>query len=118
MSYATLAGFTVMRDPMGTAVHYTPPIAREALNATFSVETTHYYSSGPGAVVVTVQHKDFADTSWAVADTFANITGTGVDTLTVADLKEEIRLKFGFSIGGAAFDLAHLVVAAPAWLPE
>ena len=116
MSYATLAGITVMRDPMGTAVYYTPPIAREALNATFAVETTHYYSSGPGALVATVEHKDLGDTSWAVADTFANITGTGVDTLTVADLKEEIRLKFSFSIGGAAFDFAHLLFSRIVWM--
>jgi hypothetical protein len=118
MSYATLAGMSVIRDLNGNAVYYTPPIAREALAATFAVETTHYYAAGAGALVATVEHKDFADTSWATADTFPSITGTGVESLTVTDLKEEIRLKFAFDANGASFDLAHLVVAAPTWIPE
>ena len=76
------------------------------------------HAAGAGALVVTVEHKDLADTSWATADTFANITGTGLETLTVTDLKEEIRLKFSFDANGASFDLSHLVVAAPTWIPE
>lgn len=115
MSYATLVGFTVLRDQTGAAVYYTPPIVRGALEATFSVEATHFISAG--AVVVTVEHKGFADTSWATADTFANITGVGVETLTVSALKEEIRFKFGFS-GGNPSGFAHLIVAEPTWLPE
>ncbi len=117
MSYATLAGFSVVCDLAGTATYYTPPIAREALNATFSLDVTHFYAAGIGAVVVTVEHKNLADTSWAAADAFPNITSTGVEALTVTDLKEEIRLKVAFS-GGAPNDFAHLVVAAPTWLPE
>ena len=115
MSYATLVGITVVRNQTGSAVYYTPPIAREALDATFSLETTHFICSG--SVVVTVEHKDFADASWATADTFASIAGTGVETLTVSGLKEEIRFKFGFS-GGGPKEFAHIVVAAPTWLPE
>lgn len=115
MSYATLVGCTVVRNQAGSAVYYTPPIAREAMKAIFSLETTHFISAG--AVVVTVQHKDFADTNWVTADTFANITGTGVDTLAVSDLKEEIRLKLGFT-GGNPAGFAHVVVSGPTWLPE
>jgi len=115
MSYATLVGHTVVRNQTGSAVYYTPPIGREAMKATFSLETTHFISAG--AVVVTVEHKDFADAVWATADTFANITGIGTETLTVSDLKEEIRLKFGFS-GGNPSGFAHIVVAEPTWLPE
>ena len=115
MSYATLLGFTVLRDQTGAAVYYTPPIVREALQATFSVEATHFISAG--AIVVTVEHKDFADTSWTTADTFANISGVGIETLTVSALKEEIRLQFGFS-GGNPSGFAHLVVTEPTWLPE
>lgn len=115
MSYATLVGFTVLRNQAGSSVYYTPPIARQALAATFSVEATHFVCSGN--VVVTVEHKDFADTSWVTADTFPNISGTGVESLAVTDLMEEIRFKFGFS-GGGPGEFAHLVVAEPAWLPE
>ena len=115
MSYATLVGCTVVRNQTGSAVYYTPPIAREAMKAIFSLETTHFVSAG--AVVVTVEHKAFADTAWATAGTFANITGTGVETLTVSDLKEEIRFKFGFS-GGNPFGFAQVDVAGPTWLPE
>lgn len=118
MSYVTLAGFTVVRNSAGSSVYYTPPIAREALSGTFTIETTHFYATGAGAVAVTVEHKDFVETSWATADTFSDVTGTGVETLTVADLKEEIRFKFGFDAAGSALDFAHLVVAAPTWLPE
>jgi hypothetical protein len=115
MSYATLLGYTVVRNQTGSSVYYTPPIAREALEATFSVEATHFISAG--TVVVTIQHKDFADTSWVTADTFAGITGTAVETLTVSALKEEIRFKFSFT-GGNPVGFAHLVVAEPAWSPE
>jgi len=116
MSYATLAGFSVVSDVSGAAVYYTPPIAREALNATFSVETTHFYMAS-GSVVVTVEHRDLADTSWSTAGTFSSITGTGVETLDVSALMEEIRFKVGFS-GGGPNDFAHLLVAAPTWWPE
>jgi hypothetical protein len=114
MSYASLVGFSVIRDVSGGAVYYTPPIAREALDATFTLEATHFVAGA--ALVVTVEHKDLADTSWATAGTFGTITGTGVSTLPVSDLKEEIRLKCGFS-GGSQGDFAHLVVAEPAWVP-
>jgi hypothetical protein len=113
MSYATLVGFSVVRNQTGSAVYYTPPIAREALKATFSVEATHFISAG--AVVVTVEHKDFADTAWVTADTFANITGTGVETLAVSGLSEELRYKIAFS-GGNPFGFAHLIIAAVIWL--
>ncbi len=115
MSYATLVGSTVVRNQTGSSVYYTPPIGREAMKATFSLETTHFISAG--TLVVTVQHKDLADTVWATADTFASITGTGVATLTVSDLKEEIRFKFGFT-GGNPSGFAHVVVSKPTWLPE
>jgi len=113
MSYATLVGITVIRDSTGAGVYYTPPIVREALEATFSLETTHFICGG--SIVVTVEHKDFADTSWATADTFASITATGVETLTISALKEEIRFKLGFSGAGPA-EFAHMVVAEPTWL--
>ena len=113
MSYATLVGCTVVRNQTGSAVYYTPPIAREAMKAIFSLETTHFISAG--AVVVTVEHKDFADTAWVTADTFANITGTGVETLVVSPLREEFRFKIGFS-GGNPFGFAHLLIAAVIWL--
>jgi hypothetical protein len=113
MSYATLVGCTVLRNQTGSAVYYTPPIAREALKATFSVEATHFISVG--AVVVTVEHKDFAETTWATAGTFADITADGVETLTVSALKEEIRFTFSF-VGGNPFGFAHLVIAAVIWL--
>jgi hypothetical protein len=115
MSYATLAGFTVACNSAGTAVYYTPPIAREALKATLSLETTHFHVAVSGVVVVTVQHKDLADTSWATAGTFADITEVGVDTLTLSGLKEELRLKVAFS-GGVAGNIAHILLAAVTWL--
>jgi hypothetical protein len=115
MSYATLVGITVLCDQTSSAVYYTPSIVRGALESTFSLETTHF--SCAGSIVVTVEHKDFADTSWATADTFASITATGVETLTISALKEEIRFKFGFS-GAGPGQFAHIVVAEPTWLPE
>jgi hypothetical protein len=113
MSYATLVGCTVVRNQTGSAVYYTPPIAREELDATFSVETTHFASAG--SVVVTVEHKDFADVSWAAAGTFSSITGTGVETLAVSALKEEIRFKFSF-VGGNPSGFLHALLAEPTWI--
>jgi hypothetical protein len=115
MSYATLVGFTVFRNQAGSSVYYTPPIVREALTGIFSLEATHFICSGD--IVVDVEHKDFADTSWVTADTFPNISATGVETLVVGTLKEMIRLKFGFS-GGGPGEFGHFVVSAVEWLPE
>ena len=117
MSYANLVGFTAVCDAATTGVYYTPPIVREGAQATFSLDATHVAFGAMGRAVVTVEHKDFADTSWVAAGTFANITATGVKILTVSSLKEEIRLKIGFSLA-VVNDLVHLVVAEPMWVPE
>jgi hypothetical protein len=115
MSYAALVGYTAIRDQTGSAVFYTPPIAREATKAVFSLQTTHFVSAG--AVVVTVEHKDFADTLWATADAFADITAAGVKTLAVSGLMEELRFKIAFS-GGNPLGFAHIVLAEVTWLSD
>jgi hypothetical protein len=113
VSYATLVGYTVVRDTVGAAAYYTPPMASEAKKASFSLEATHFY--GAGALIATVEHKNLDETTWATAGTFADITGAGVKTLVIDGVKEEFRFKFGFS-GGGAGDFVHLLIAAVMWL--
>jgi hypothetical protein len=76
------------------------------------MDVTH--KSGSPTMVVTVEHKNVDETSWSTAGTFSSVTSTGVATLDVTSLKEEIRIAFTFSAGSAG-DFYHVVVSAPAW---
>ena len=62
-----------------------------------------------------IEHKNVEDTSWSNAGTVST-SSTGVVTVEVSGLKEELRLKFSFSAGTLG-NFVHILVPAPMWLP-
>jgi hypothetical protein len=107
-----IVGTTIFR--LDGNAFYSPAFPRGGEAAVFTVETTHV-SSSP-TFVVTIQHRNEDDTSWADLDTFSNITAVGTSTKDVTGIKELVRLKFTFSTTGAD-DAVHIIVPAPAWRP-
>ena len=107
-----IVGSTISHDGTGTSPYYTSSFARGGEAATFALDVTQ--EGGTPNMTVKVEHKNYADTSYTTAGTFTAITATGVNTLDVTGLKEEIRLSFEFASGSLG-DFFHVVMAAPAW---
>ncbi len=76
---------------LGGVAYPTPTVPRSGLSATFGVQVFALAGTGP-TVEITVEHKNEEDTSFTTAGTFASISSTGVHTLDVSSLKEQIRL--------------------------
>jgi hypothetical protein len=109
----TILGDTLIHDGSGTTPYYSPPFGRGGDAAVFTIEVAQM--NGTPTLVFAVEHKNAEDTSWSSAGS-TSATATGVHTLEVSGLKEELRLKFTFS-AGVAGDFVHLLVPAPMWLP-
>jgi hypothetical protein len=109
-----IVGSQIEHDGTGTTAYYSPSFPRGGEAAVFSVDVTH--KMGSPTLVVTVEHKNLEDTSWTTADTFSNITATGVATKDISGLKEEVRFAFTFSAGSAG-NFFHVIIPAPAWRP-
>ncbi len=110
---ATIIGDTLVHDGVGTAPFYSPPFLRGGEAAVFTIEVT--LNNGGATLVFAVEHKNAEDTSWSSAGS-TSASATGVRTLEISGLKEELRLKFTFS-AGLAGDFVHVLVPAPMWLP-
>lgn len=104
-------GSTVIH-PGSTAKYYSPPFPRRGEAATFNVDAL--LVAGTPTLVIDVEHRNLADTSWVVAGTFPNITAAGVETVDVSGLKELVRLSYRFS-AGVLGNFVHLTVQTPAW---
>jgi hypothetical protein len=109
----TILGDILIHDGTGTAGYYSPPFGRGGESAVFSAEVTVRH--GTPTLVFEVEHKNPEDTSWSSAGS-VSISATGVTTLEVSTLKEEMRLKFTFS-GGVAGNFVQILVPAPMWFP-
>ena len=109
----TILGDILVHDGTGTAPFYSPPFGRGGDSAVFTIQVTMH--AGSPTLVFAVEHKNAEDTSWSSAGS-TTLSGTGVATLDVSALKEELRLKFTFS-SGANGNFVHLIVPAPMWLP-
>ena len=107
-----IVGTTLMHDGTGITPYFTPTLPRGGEAAVFSVDVTHL--AGSPTLVVTVEHKNEADTAWGTAATFTAITMPGVTTKDITSIKEEIRISFTFSAGSGG-DFVHVVIPAPAW---
>jgi hypothetical protein len=86
-------------------------------SATFRVQVLQKVGSSP-SLVITVEHKNAEDTSFATAGTFSAITSAGgaIAELDVSTLKEEIRFRYVTSSTNA-WDGFLLLVLAPIWRP-
>ena len=109
-----ITGTLVLHDGTGTTPYYTPAFPSGGDAAVFSIDATN--KGGSPTMAVKVEHWNDVASAWEVAGTFSNITATGVSTLNVSGLKENIRLAFTFSAGSAG-DFFHVVIAEPAWRP-
>lgn len=106
-----VVGITLLK--LDGSDYFSPTFSRGGLSALFSLEVLIITATALGVIV---EHKNLEDTSFTTAGTFSSITSTGVKTLTVTGLKEEIRLKFTLT-GSNAYDAVHINVLAPAWRP-
>ena len=93
--------------------YYSPSFPRGGLAGTFSVDVTNL--QGVSAFVITVQHRDEHDTTWATAGTFTTITAVGAASQDVLGIKQIVRFKY--ELTGSAEDGVHFIVQAPSWRP-
>ncbi|MHC4952727.1 MAG: hypothetical protein ACYTGZ_02460, partial [Planctomycetota bacterium] len=98
----------------GGAAFYSPSFPRGGEAALFSLDVTHKMGTAP-SLAVSIEHKNFDDTSWTSAGAFTAITATGVASKDISGLKEECR--FNFTATGTDGDAFHVIVAEPAWRP-
>ena len=103
-----IIGTTVMNGLTG----YSPWFRRAGDKAVFSMEVIGL--SAAGTLDVEVQHKNDDETTHTVAGSFAQLNSTGVDTLDVSDLKQNVR--FQYIAGGTNLsDWVHFRAMSPAW---
>ena len=110
-----IVGTTIFHDGSGTAPFFSPSFPRGGLAAVFSMDVTHKNGASL-AMLVDVEHKNEDEVTFGSAGTFSSITATGIKTLDVIDIKEEVRLAFTFTAGSAG-NFYHVVLSAPAWRP-
>ncbi len=108
-----LVGQYFMRFGAGV-YQYSPTFPRGGLSAVFAVEVFALISGA--SLDVAVQYKNADETSWTTFGSAISVSTTGVHTLEVTGIKEEVRLRF--SVGGAdPSDTVYADVLAPQWRP-
>ncbi|MGE0190463.1 MAG: hypothetical protein AB7T63_00330 [Planctomycetota bacterium] len=95
--------------------YLSPTFPRGGLAATFAIEVFDLSGSSP-TFECTVEHKNEEDTTFSSIGSFTSMTATGVHTLDVSGLKEQIRLSFAVG-GGVATNTVYANVTAPMWRP-
>ena len=109
-----ILGFNVYCDGATSTPYHTTSFPRRGQAAVFSLQVTHL--SATTTLDVTVEHRNREDTSWSTAGSFATITSTGVSTVNLGSLKEEIRFALAVppGVGG---DWCRVYIAPPGWRP-
>lgn len=97
----------------GSAI-YGPTFGRGGLGAVFTA--TALQIVGSPTLVITVDHKNHEDTTWASAGAFGNITAVGQSQTDLSSLKEEIRFVYAITATNA-WEGVLLLMTAPAWRP-
>jgi len=110
-----ILGFNLFYDGTGTTAYHTNPFPRRGLATLFSLQTTHV--GGTITLDASVEHKNRDESGWTAAGAFSGIAGTGVSTVDVSGLKEEIRFAFAFSGSGSLGDFFRVYIPPPAWRP-
>ena len=108
-----IIGSHIEHSDTGSTSYYSAVFARRGFAAVFQVDVTHI--KGSSTLLVSVEHKNKDETSWAAAGTFANITTAGTATKEIENLKEVLRFAFAFDTGGVAGDFFHVIVGTPSW---
>jgi hypothetical protein len=72
---------------------------RPAKDATFSFNITQVSSSGSPSLTIKIYTKNVDEDSWGTAvGTISNITTTGIQSVAVTGLKEQVKV--GYTMGG------------------
>jgi len=93
-----IIGSTFFR--MGGVAAYSPAFPRGGDGATFTVQVFDLNDSP--SFIITIQHKNIADTSWDDLDSFATIMAAGVVSKSVSGIKEMVRFQYVISPPGSA----------------
>lgn len=97
---------------------YSPIFGRGGQGALFSIDV--FDAPGGGVLLnVDVEHKNLADTTWAVLGSFTAIASSGVKTKDLSGCKEQLRFAYAISAGGSpqVYDTFYINVLAPVWKP-
>lgn len=108
-----LVGQYFMRFGAGV-YQYSPSFPRGGLGAVFSLDVLALVS-GAG-LDMAVEHRNFEDTTWTLYGSAISASLTGVYTLNVTGLKEEVRLRYSVT-GTSPTDTVYANVLAPQWRP-
>jgi len=96
-----------------SVTQYSPSFPRGGEAAVFAIELLALISGA--SINFGVEHKNFEDTSWVNLGN-VNATSVGVWSLSLAGIKEEVRLTY--VVGGSnATDTVYANVLAPQWRP-
>ena len=108
-----LVGQYFMRFGAGV-YQYSPTFPRGGLSAVFAIEIFALVAGS--SIDFVVQYKNVEDTGWTTFGSAISASTTGVHTLEVTGIKEEVRLRF--SVGGAnPSDAVYANVLEPQWRP-
>jgi hypothetical protein len=97
----------------GGGAQFSPSFPRGGLAALFAVEI--FAVDASTTLTLAVEHKNIEDTAWTTLVTMATLSA-GVSSITVGNIKEELRLSFVIN-GTNAFDSVYANVLAPSWRP-
>jgi len=108
-----LTGFYVLRG--SGATKYTATFSRGGLSANFQVQVLDLIGS-PTDLGAAIEHKNFEDTAFLPAASFPTISSISVASLSVSNIKEQVR--YAFTVAAAsAWEGFYLLLPAPAWRP-
>ncbi len=98
----------------GGTTMYSPSFGRGGLGCVFNATTLAML--GTPSLVITVQHKNHDDTTWASAGTFSSITTLNQFTQDLSPLKEEIRFAYVITATND-WEGFLLLMTSPTWRP-
>jgi hypothetical protein len=92
---------------------YTPPYSRGGSQAVFALDLLD--RSVSGVLDVDIEHKNSDETTWASAGAFSSMSSTGMASVHVDELKEQIRLKLGVTGGLSWAEWVRVKLLDPSW---
>jgi hypothetical protein len=100
-------------------VQYSPPFPRGGQYMLLTLEVFAIIGGALTRMDVIVEHKNLADTSWSqVFPPGAAVNATGIYTLVVGPLKEQVRISYQFTSGSSPqrWDAVYMNIPPPTWM--
>ena len=104
-------GITILK--MSGGDYESPTFMRQGLAALFAVNILKITAT---SLAIDVQHKNVEDVAWTSLGSFSSITSTGVKTVSLSAIKEQVRFVYTITASNA-YDGVHFDMLAPAWIP-